>query len=109
MEGRSFEGMVRPSEIQIDEDFWGPGAEPIVRAWLMESYDPDTMPTLVTASIGGREGLWLLGWRNEDTEHDSLLETIFGRDYAVAQLDQVNALVRDDGEIPDGTFGQGRL
>jgi hypothetical protein len=94
MEGRSFEGVLL-GDLQIDEEMWGPGSEPVVREWLARSYDPATMPTLVVVTIGGREGMWLLGWRNEGTEHRSLLSTIFGDDYALAQLDQAEALARD--------------
>jgi len=86
---------VRLDDLQVDEAFWGPGSTPIVKTWLKDNYNPSVMPTLATATIKGREGLWLLGWRNEGTEYHSLLETIFNREYAQVQLDQVEAVARD--------------
>lgn len=91
----SYEGMASLDQIQVNEDHWGPGAAPIVKAWLRENYDPETMPTLQVASIRGREGVWLLGWKHEGTEFEPLLGTIFGEAYAQAQLDQNDARLRE--------------
>jgi hypothetical protein len=91
----SYEGLTSLSEIQVNEEHWGQGAEPVVKAWLRENYDPETMPRLQVASIKEREGVWLLGWAHEGTEYESLLSTIFGEGYATAVLDQVNAGIRD--------------
>ena len=107
MEGR--EGQTSLGEIQIEEDHWGPGSEPIVRTWLAEHYDPDTMPRLIVGNVEGREGVWLLGWSNEDTPFPGLLATIFGDEYARAQLDRIDALIQEARNIPPGSFGQGRL
>jgi hypothetical protein len=99
-------------EIKVNEEFWGPGSEPTVLGWLLQEYDPDTMPTLALAQINGREGLWLLGWENGGTEYPPLLEMIFGPGYAVARLDQVQAeIVRERMITPgedEGNFGLGR-
>lgn len=90
MEGRSYEG-VRLGDLQIDEEMWGPGSTPVIRAWLAEHYDPATMPTLTASTIKGREGIWLLGWNAEGTDYPSLLHLIFGEGYAQQRLEQNKA------------------
>jgi hypothetical protein len=92
MEGRSYEGLASLADIQVDERFWGNGSAPVVKEWLAENYDPDTMPTLQVASIAGREGVWLLGWNSDGTEYEPLLTLIFGEQYARRQLDRAQAL-----------------
>lgn len=91
----SYEGMASLDEIQVNEEHWGPGSAPIVKAWLRENYDPDTMPKLQIATIQGKKGVWLLGWAHQDTDYLPLLELIFGEPYARAQLDQVDAYLAD--------------
>jgi len=90
------------SEIQVSDDHWGDGAEPVVKAWLRTNYDPDTMPTLQVASVTGKEGLWLLGW---DTKGDwpPLLSLIFGEEYAREQLARIKEQQDDLGTV---TFGE---
>lgn len=78
----SYIGQIPLSVIRVDEELWGPGAEPMVKAWLRDKYDPETMPALATATIDGREGYWLLGWEHQGTRFPPLLTVIFGEEYA---------------------------
>lgn len=98
----SYEGQLPYGDLgklRIDEEMWGDGAEPVVRAWLVDHYDPDEMPKLQLAQIDGREGLWLLGWDAKATPYPSLLELIFGEDYADQRLEQHRAGLIEQGTI----------
>ena len=82
-------GMARIGDLQVNEDQWGEGAEPIVHAWLAANYDPLTMPPL--RAVDDREGAKASGcWAGRATAH-GLLATIFGDEYMERQLAQVNA------------------
>jgi len=83
------------SKVDVDEELWGEGAQPIVRQWLVDHYDPERMPKLQMATIKEREGLWLLGWDAKNTPYPSLLEMIFGESYADQRLEQHEASLRE--------------
>ena len=93
---------LRLSEIQVNEDMWGKGATERIHAWLQDEYDPFTMPALNVAAITGKPGYWLLGWDGDET----LLATIFGEGYAVAQMDQFRAWHKVS-LATHGDFGKG--
>ena len=104
------------SQLQVDEELWGPGAEPIVKDWLREHYDPGIMPPLQVITITGRDGYWVLGWQErgaDGQEWPSLLHLIFGEAYAEQRLEQTRAGIDDpggpfgEGPIPPGSFGLG--
>jgi hypothetical protein len=100
-------GNLRLDEIQVDETFWGEGAQEIVRAWLYRNYDERTMPMLSVVQIQGKEGHWLLGW---DTQHHphlrSLLTTIFGERYARDRLQRLREQVVTFAHLPaESEFG----
>ena len=72
-------GHVRLSDLNIDEDYWPKGSTEIIRRWLAENYNHETMPTLACATVRGKEGIWLLGWNQAEGE-EPLFRAIFGRD-----------------------------
>ncbi len=84
---RGVPAKLRLDDIQINETFWGKGAEERVKTWLREHYDERTMPPLVVVTIKGMEGYWLMGWRDVP----SLLHAVFGNQYAEARLELNNA------------------
>jgi len=65
-------------EIRVDERHWGDGASE-VRRWIVEDYDPETMPHLV---MGQQDDgfLYLIGWvlTPEYKNGQTLHEAIFG-------------------------------
>ena len=63
------------TELRIDERYWPKGSSEVVRRWIAEEYDPETMPPLiVSAKIDGK---YLLGW---ESDGETLFHAIFGRD-----------------------------
>jgi hypothetical protein len=82
---------VRLQDIRVPEEFWGPGAEPIVQQWLLDNYDPKTMPKLqLFTKPEDRKTPWLIGW-HQPPDGFSLLQVIFGYDYAQQRIEQNQA------------------
>ena len=65
-------------------------ATPRVRSWLLEHYDPRTMPALQAAESPDRDGFWLIGWDHKATMWPPLLAMIFGQAYADHRIMLVN-------------------
>lgn len=102
----SFLDKLRPDEIKVDPDLWGPRYEE-VEAFLWNEYDPRKMPLLAAADVKGREGVWLLGWENSDSGiFPPLLTYLFGQDYNDAQMDRIRARKQQPGEA-EGRYGFG--
>jgi hypothetical protein len=78
---------VRLADLQCDPELWGEDATQKVREWLVEHYNPVTMPPLQAAQIDGKEGIWLLGWNAANTGWPPLLEMVFGREYADKRIE----------------------
>jgi hypothetical protein len=70
-------GNVPLDEIRVDERYWPKGSSEIVRRWLAEDYRPGVMPPLHLARVDGV--YYVIGWEADD-DHDTLFETILGRD-----------------------------
>jgi hypothetical protein len=104
---KSYMDRLKISEMRIDEDLWGEGAEPIMREFLQNEYESPPMPVLAAADVNGREGVWLLGWEDEGTPYPNLLVYVFGQEYRDRQMNLIKMRRRQEAEA-EGRFGIGR-
>ena len=102
----SFLDRLKPSEIKVDPDLWGPRSAE-VEAFLWNEYDPARMPLLAAADVKGREGVWLLGWENGDSGiFPPLLTYLFGQDYNDEMMARLRMRKQQPGE-GESRFGFG--
>jgi hypothetical protein len=105
---RSYMENVPIEGFQIDEALWGPGSTIEIQLFLVNEYNPRTMPVLAAGDVKGREGIWLLGWDNEGTEYEPLLVHIFGPEYADERLLAIRTRERMLSDF-EGRFGLGKV
>ena len=82
---KSYLDRLKPGEIKVDPELWGPRSAE-VEEFLLKEYDDKTMPVLAAADVNGREGVWLLGWESEGTRYPPLLVHLFGPEYNAEQM-----------------------
>jgi len=100
--GKSYLDRLKPGEIKVDPELWGPRfAE--VEEFLANEYDPMLMPMLSAADVKGREGVWLLGWDSND-RFPPLLAYLFGSEYNAEQMARIKMRTKQPGEV-EGRFG----
>ena len=100
---KSYLDRLKPGEIKVDPDLWGPRSDE-VESFLANEYDPLTMPILVAADVNGREGTWLLGWEADGTRYPPLLVYLFGPEYNAEHMARLKMKTKQPGES-EGRFG----
>ena len=101
---KSYLDRLRPGEIKVDPELWGPRSAE-VEEFLANEYDPKTMPMLAAADVNGREGAWLLGWETDGTSFPPLLAYLFGSEYNREQMFRIKMRAAKQPLEAEGRFG----
>jgi hypothetical protein len=106
---KSFLDRLNVNEILVDPNLWGPRSAE-VEEFLRNEYDPAKMPLLAAADVKTREGVWLLGWENDNTIFPPLLTYLFGPEYNEEQMARIRLMktLPEEGESRFG-FGHHRV